>query len=199
MQKSRSLTSLEVSLASSIFSNSIDYSKVKIHDKKFVVFQPNFSGMTPNGEIFVHGSYRSDYSLVNDELKSFFIHEMVHVYQYQLKILNPIGSAISSAVKNRFDYAKAYHYKLEPNRDLLEYGIEQQAQIIEDFYRIRILNIKPFNGYMKNKIENVKHEMLFEKVLKRFLSDPNYARHNFECKRKLSGKIKKVTCARVLV
>lgn len=198
MSKSRPLTTSEISLAKLIFSSSINYQKVKVHEGKYTPLQPSNSGMTPNGEIFVHGSYRKDYSLTSDELKAFFIHEMVHVYQYQLKILDPIGSAISSSIKNGFNYIKAYDYKLEPNKDLLDYDIEQQAQIIEDYYRIYFLNLKPFNGHMKNNLINVKNEKLFEQTLQKFLKNPNYAKHEIICIKKRFGKDKKITCSRVL-
>lgn len=52
----RALTAGEVVLAKRVFKDSIDYTKVKIHNKKYIVVQPNNSGMTPNGEIYVSGS-----------------------------------------------------------------------------------------------------------------------------------------------
>jgi len=48
----RLLTQGEIKLAEKVFKSSIDYSKVKIHNKKYIFFQPDNSGMTPNGEIY---------------------------------------------------------------------------------------------------------------------------------------------------
>lgn len=199
MSKSRSLTPSEILLAKSIFSDSIDYSSVKIYDGKYMPFQPHASGMTPNGKIYVNGIYVKDYGITKDETKAFFIHEMVHVYQYQLKILNLIGSAIGSSLKTGFNYTQAYEYRLDANKDLLDYGIEQQAQIIEDYYRVNFVDLDPFKRYMQNDVAEVKRERLFEKVLKNFIDNPNYAKHDFVCRRKLIGKSRKLNCSRVLV
>ncbi|GAA6166825.1 hypothetical protein [Sessilibacter corallicola] len=199
MSKSRSLTPSEISLAKSIFSNSIDYTLVKIYDGKYMPFQPYASGMTPNGRIYVNGIYKKDYGITKDEIKAFFIHEMVHVYQYQLKILNLIGSAIGSSLKNGFNYTQSYQYRLDANKDLLDYGIEQQAQIIEDYYRVCFVDLDPFKNYMQNDLVEVKRENLFEKVLKKFIENPSYAKHDFVCRRKLMGKSRKLSCSRVLV
>ena len=105
---SRIMTTGEIKLASQIFKTSIDYSKVIIHDKKYIFFQPENSGMTPNGEIYMNGSYSKDYSKLNGRGKGFLIHELVHVWQYQLNILNPITAAISENFAHVFDYSRAY-------------------------------------------------------------------------------------------
>ena len=57
----RSLTEGEIKLAKPIFKDSIDYSLVRVHDEKYIFFQPGNSGMTPNGEIYVDGAYSADY------------------------------------------------------------------------------------------------------------------------------------------
>ncbi len=59
----RKLTQGEIALAKKIYRDSIDYPKVRIHKGKFAFFQPNNSGMTPNGEIYMSGNaYYTDYS-----------------------------------------------------------------------------------------------------------------------------------------
>ena len=197
----RNLTSNEIALAKKIFKNSINYKKVKIHNKKYIFFQPANSGMTPNGEIYVDGFFKKDYSAINDAGKSFFIHEMTHVWQYQLKILNPVTAAIAENIKHFFHYDKAYEYELTAGKDLLDYDIEQQASIVEDYFRIHIANIKPFPGRMKNSLQDAKKNMLFEKVLAKFISNPKYAEHTIKCKRRRHRQPGKqgVICNRVRV
>jgi hypothetical protein len=129
----RALTSGEIALAQRLYKDSIDYSTVKIHNEKYLPIQPDNSGMTPNGEIYIAGAYEQDYSTAETKVRAFFIHEMAHVWQYQLNILSPVGAAIAEYILNVFDYAKAYKYELAPMKDLLRYRIEQQAQIIEDY------------------------------------------------------------------
>lgn len=67
-----------------IFKNSIDYSKVRVHKGEFLWFgiQDNYTAMTPEGDMyFPEEIYEDDFAFVNPYL---FIHEMVHVWQYQL-------------------------------------------------------------------------------------------------------------------
>ena len=197
--KSRALTAGEIRLAKKVYKFALDYSLVKIHDGKYAFFQPSQSGMTPNGEIYVDGVYMSDYSKGVPAIQGFFIHEMAHVYQHQLKILNPIFAAISESFMHGFDYAKAYHYTLDANKDLLDYEIEQQAAIIEDYFRVAHLNLSPVKGHMQNSYPDVVKNGLFVKVLKKFLVNPAYAKHEVVCNTRKLGKNHHKTCARVLV
>jgi len=134
----RNLTAGEIALAKLIFKNSIDYTKVKVHNGKYIFFQPGNSGMTPNGEIYANGVYSNDYSRQSTLMKGFLLHEMVHVWQYQLNILNPVTSAIAENISHGFDYNRAYVYTLMEGKDLLDYGMEQQAAIVEDYYLVNI-------------------------------------------------------------
>jgi len=197
---SRAMTIGEIKFAKSIFKNSIDYSKVKIHNKKFIFFQPSNSGMTPNGEIYMNGAYSKDYSKLNGRGKGFLIHELVHVWQYQLNILNPITAAISENFAHAFDYSKAYQYTLNPDKDILDYDIEQQAAIIEDYYLIFVTGLSPVKGHMQNTLTQAKSQQLFQKVLGKFLINPGFARHTIECKKKNYGppSQRRRVCRRVL-
>ena len=166
--------------------------------RKYMPFQPNNSGMTPNGKIYVAGVYRADYGASSPNLQSFFIHEMVHVYQYQLKILKPFHAAIGEIVKHGFNYDKAYKYTLDSQKDFLDYGLEQQAQIVEDYFRLYKLGLPPVPGYLQNKLIDVHRKDLYLKVLAKFFSNPNYARHERKCKRVNKGKNRSIKCKTVL-
>ncbi|MCY0725611.1 hypothetical protein OVW19_28140, partial [Klebsiella pneumoniae] len=73
------------------------------------------------------------------------------------------------------DYAKAYPYTLDGARDLTEYGIEQQASIVEDWFLMRVHGLAP--GRLENPPETTKaRDALFKAVLASFLADPTYAR-----------------------
>ena len=197
---SRIMTTGEIKLASQIFKTSIDYSKVIIHDKKYIFFQPENSGMTPNGEIYMNGSYSKDYSKLNGRGKGFLIHELVHVWQYQLNILNPITAAISENFAHAFDYSRAYRYTLDKQKDILDYDIEQQAAIIEDYYLIYKTGLSPVRGHMQNTLADAKNNQLFQSVRAKFLLNPSFARHIIECKKKSYGppSQRRTACRRVL-
>jgi len=198
----RALTAGEIALAQRLYKNSINYSTVKIHDEKYLFIQPDNSGMTPNGEIYVAGAktYFADYSIEGVYERGFFIHEMAHVWQYQLNILSPIGAAINERILNVFDYDKAYDYELVASKDLLTYRIEQQAQIIEDFYR-RWMEGAPPSKHLKNSGGPGVYMPLYPQVLAHFLSNPAYAQHVTVCNRDTYGPpgARGVTCTRRLV
>jgi hypothetical protein len=161
MAISRELTTGETELARQVFGDSIDYAAVRIHDRAYVPFQPKSSGMTPRGELYMRDCYSADYSQGNIYDSALFIHEMTHVWQYQNKILDPIAEAFKLQLKHKFNYAAAYEFTLDKNKDLTNYGMEQQAAIIEQYFML------------KGTQADVK---LHEDVLKKFLNNPAYAR-----------------------
>lgn len=155
MSKSRSLTTGEIVLARQVFGDSINYESVKIHDGAFIFFQPKRSGMTPNGEIYIRDCFSADYSQGDASDRSFFIHEMTHVWQYQNKVLNPITEAIKLNLKHKFNYSAAYDFKLDDKKYLTDYNMEQQASIVAEYYLV-----KDARGDVSQH----------EKVLKKFLA-----------------------------
>jgi len=96
---------------------------------------------------------------------------------------------------------KAYEYTLEAGKDILDYKIEQQASIIEDYYRVTYAGLPVHIGRMKNNYSDVKKDKLFDKVLAKFITNPKYALHTIECKRARHGKPgeRKLICNRVQV
>lgn len=171
---SRRLTPGEIKLVKDVFGESIDTSRVRIHDEKYIFFQPDNSGMTPNGEIYVHGAYSPDFSSEAGQSQAFFIHEMVHVWQHQTGVLagGVIGSAIIEMIGRLGDYGSAYPYVLDESKDLTDYGLEQQASIVEDYFRITRLSDKP----RRARGPTAPNRALYEKVLHRFITDPTYGR-----------------------
>jgi len=152
---------------------------------------------------YIHGAYRSDYSKESGQVKAFLIHELVHVWQYQLNILNPVLAAIAENISHAFDYAKAYKYTLTVDKDILDYEIEQQAAIIEDYYLIYIAGLLPVRGHMQNTLKEVKNKQLLHmqhKVLSKFILNPAFAKHVIECKKKNYGppSQRRLRCRKVL-
>lgn len=163
MTTKRPLTPGEIALARSIFKDSIDYASVRIHDGPFLGLQPRHMGMAPNGHIYMHGCFETDYSAGPLHQQSFFIHEMTHVWQYQNKILHPVAAFFDLQMRYRFNYAASYRYTLEPGRDLVDYNMEQQATIVQNYFEKR---------------ENGGDLSDYRTVLQKFLDDPAYARRS---------------------
>lgn len=171
----------ETMLARTLFKDSINYLRVRVHNGKWAPFQPDSSGITPNGEIWAHGNaYKGDYGAdPKVENKAFFIHEMVHVWQSQNRVIPVIISAISEFIEHWGNYKSAYLYKLEANKDLSDYQIEQQAAIIENYYRLK--HGGPLRTeYLRNTEQGSALLQLHEAILQRFLKDPGYARDHMD-------------------
>lgn len=128
----RPLTLGEIKLARSIFGDAIDYSKVLIRRRKWAFFQPKQVTMAPRGHIHFHPesvSYCDDFTSAGIYHQALFIHEMVHVWQTQTR-----GDWY--LVLNRMPWAR-YDYALKPGWKLQQYGIEQQARIVEHAFLLR--------------------------------------------------------------
>jgi hypothetical protein len=184
----RQLTQGEMKLVRSVFGDSINLPRVKVHDDKYIFFQPDNSGMTPNGEIYVHGAYSADYASADPDLQAFFVHEMVHVWQHQTGVLNVgvIGSAIVEMIGQLGDYGSVYPYVLDGSKDLTDYGLEQQASIVEDYFRLTKLRDvprrarAPFSRTCSPNQPTAYSRLLYEKVLYRFLTDPTYGQRPYQ-------------------
>jgi len=74
----RALTAGEIALASLLFRDSIDYTRVRIHGRRYMPFQPKNCAMTPNGSMYFHRScFLDDYSRATISGRHWFMHEMV--------------------------------------------------------------------------------------------------------------------------
>ena len=115
-----------------MFGSAIDYSKVLIRRRKWAFFQPKRVTMAPRGHIHFHPMgevYCDDFSTSPLHRQALFIHEMTHVWQTQTR-----GDWY--LVTRRMPWAK-YDYALKPGWKLEQYGIEQQARIVEHAFLLR--------------------------------------------------------------
>lgn len=123
----RPLTDGEKALVLSVFQNEIDLSRPKIIASRWVL---KGYAISPNGNIYFNpADYLADFSVSNLGKQSWFIHEMTHVWQVQrgMKIVR----------KALFD--RRYKYLLKTGKSFFAYGIEQQAQMVQDFFIQRSL------------------------------------------------------------
>jgi hypothetical protein len=126
----RKLTSKELALAKSVFKDSIDYSVVRVHNRKWWWFQPRRTVMAPDGHLWFHPKgdlFCDDYCDTGLARQGLFIHELTHVWQHQKGIFLPL---------KRLPLAR-YHYSLKPGWKLHQYGIEQQAEIVKHVFLLR--------------------------------------------------------------
>ncbi len=125
----RDLTAGEIALLQSVYSKTITYASVKVHNYFYIFFQPDDTAMTPNGEIyFPPKHYQADFSTSTLPDRAWFVHEGAHLYQYY---------SLKWSVKVRGIVDRNYNYTLDPSKKFQEYGLEEQGDIAADYYTLR--------------------------------------------------------------
>jgi hypothetical protein len=122
------MTTGEIALARSVFGDEIKYEQVKIFNEKWAFFQPRDRAMAPNGNIYFapgNPGYVADFSAADIHGQAIFIHELTHVWQHQ----HGVDVIVRGAINRNYDYLP-----LSIDSKFDDFGIEQQAQIIRDYF-----------------------------------------------------------------
>lgn len=131
--KIRRLTPEEKALGQNIFSDTINFDLIKINSqsrwatKKFAIAYVSFNIINYKNKI----------------RKETFIHELMHVWQYQNYGSIYIARAIKAQMsKEGYDYGgfENLYQGMLCGKRLLEFNFEQQADIIEDYYKLTQAN-----------------------------------------------------------
>ena len=117
-------------MARTVFGSAINYLEVKIHSEPHNPAQPDDSLIAPNGEIYAGSPavYSADYSAMSLDWRAVFIHEMTHVWQWQTEF-----STFEMIISRLFDWRYDY-LPFIPGQAFEDYGNEQQADIVRDYY-----------------------------------------------------------------
>jgi hypothetical protein len=126
----RVLTLGETMMLQSVFGTGINYPSVRVHNHKYIFFQPDDTAMTPNGQIyFPSAHYLADFSTASLGDRAWFVHEGAHLYQYY-------GLGWNLIMRAPFD--RGYDYTLDSKKTgLSEYGLEQMGDIAQDYFRLK--------------------------------------------------------------
>lgn len=123
----RSLTAGELDAARAVFGDAIDWDRVRIYPRGFTPFQPRDVAVSPLGAVhFRRANFLPDYSGSWSDM-AWLIHELTHVWQYQTGV--PV--ILRGLVERRYQYDA-----IDAAKPLTAYGIEQQAAIVEDWFRM---------------------------------------------------------------
>lgn len=126
----RGLTQEEINLLVPIFGQSIDYNRVRIDERSFI---------GPLQKKFCYVSFYTinSWGKMNPSL---LIHEMVHIWQFQKMGSIYIPRALAAQrSKEGYNYggASKITYWAMNNAQLGDFNLEQQADIIADYWRIK--------------------------------------------------------------
>ncbi len=132
----RKLTVGEIAMAKLVFADAIDYSKVKMHRGGytwFLGFQHKHTAVTPNGEMyFPEAHFQEDFSVLDSRLQAWFMHEMTHVWQYQLGYRLKFVRALRPKM--------SYDYTLELGKKFCDFNMEAQGNMVSDYFLIMFKN-----------------------------------------------------------
>jgi hypothetical protein len=153
----RALTSGERAFLAPLFRDAVDYRAVRVVRGRAFPLQGPRTLVTLGPVIYAPDAvYCDDFAARGADRRAILVHEVTHVWQHAVGI-NVVAGAVRAFFATGGRYARAYAYRLLPGRDLLDYGIEQQASILEHYFLAR--------GQTAAR---------YASVLRRFLADPAY-------------------------
>jgi hypothetical protein len=158
----RPLTAGEIAMASLLFRDAIDYTRVRVFSRRYLPYlQPKNCAMTPNGSMYFHQScFLDDYAQANLTGRHWFMHEMVHVWQHQLGYPVRLRGAVRLGLP--------YHYDLREGATLADYNMEAQGDLLADYFVLKFLG-RP-DAMRQRRYAGAL--ALYEQVLAHFLEDP---------------------------
>jgi hypothetical protein len=171
MSAKRALTPGEIALARLVFADAIDYSAVRVHARGYLPFglQPSHTAMAPNGSLyFPRACFRDDFSACDLGYRMWFIHEMTHVWQFQLGYPVRLRGAIRIGL--------GYGYTLSQQKRLADYNMEAQGNLLADYFALRFCHA-PQRLYEPRYRSMPDALALYEAVLADFIASPSSKRH----------------------
>ena len=138
----RPLTPGEIADAQSVFGDAVDYTQIRVLDSNY---DSDDRMSAWDGAISAPESrYRADFSAADTPLidRATFQHELTHLFQDQLG-LDMSAEMDRVAADGKGNYDNGYDYVLDPSKGFLDYNIEQQAQIVRDYFGVSNGSAKP--------------------------------------------------------
>jgi hypothetical protein len=160
-QRRRPLTTGEIAMASLLFGDAVDYRVVYVHNRRYMPFQPRNCAMTPNGSIYFDKSCcLVDFSAGTLSAQHWFMHEMTHVWQYQLGYPVRLRGALRIGL--------SYRYRLGPDKTLADFNMEAQGDLLADYFALKY---RAAPQVMRGRDDAYRLD-LYERVLADFLRHP---------------------------
>lgn len=121
-QQVRKLNAAEIALARTVFGAQINLDNVQLKTAWWVL--KNYA-VSPNGNIYFHrDNWITDFTQESLSKQGWLIHELTHVWQLQQGL-----KVVRGALMNR-----RYQYELVTGKPFFDYGIEQQARMVQDYF-----------------------------------------------------------------
>lgn len=158
----RPLTHGEVAMARLLFGESIDYRRVRVHGRRYLPFQPRNCCITPNGSMYFHRScFLPDYTRGDPPVVHWFLHEMVHIWQFQMGYAVRLRGAVRIGLP--------YGYDLAAGKTLADFNMEAQGDLLADYFALKYL-CRPASMRQRRYAGSL---LLYEQVLASFIANPS--------------------------
>jgi hypothetical protein len=134
----RPLREREILKAQNIFGNNIDYRLVRIDERAKILTRSM-------GVIYVSGNTINSWGKMPDDV---FIHELVHIWQYQKFGAGYISCALKaqgSPAGYNYAYTEGWYHK----PSILNFNAEQQGDLVQDYYRLHYEAKTHWGNYTK--------------------------------------------------
>jgi hypothetical protein len=164
----RPLTGGEIHWCRRLFGDAIDYAPVRVHAGSYFWFglQRRHTAVAPSGHIwFDRADFSPDFAREHAWRLLWFVHEMTHVWQYQLGYPVKWRGALRIGLP--------YVYELAPHKRLCDFNMEAQGDLLADYFALRFL-LAP-QAMRQRRYGNAL--ALYDTVLQDFLRAP-HARTN---------------------
>ena len=121
------------------FQGLIDPDKIQVYNSSYVPLMCEGTSSAPNGNIYFSSLSDEEFDnlLINRQTRKKFTHELAHVLQNQQTGENLVWDAAQTWSMNNFNYSEAYDLPAKPSSNLQDYGLEQQADLIERTFNAR--------------------------------------------------------------
>jgi hypothetical protein len=163
----RPLTPGETAMARLVFADAIDYARVSVYACGYLPFglQPERTAMAPDGNLyFPRACHQDDFSTCDLADRMWFIHEMTHVWQFQLGYPVRLRGALRIGLP--------YAYTLAPARRLADYNMEAQGNLLADYFALRFCDAQ--SRLYEHRYRHMPGALaLFETVLADFIRAPS--------------------------
>ncbi len=129
----RPLTNEQIELAKAIFGDSINYDEVRINNSSWLSIANGEISDWDSARPFVLGNTINTVGELPDRT---FIHEMMHIHQYQTQGWGYIPEAIGDRNYD-YEYDELREYSQNPDYEgkrIDQFGLEQQGEIVMDYF-----------------------------------------------------------------
>ncbi|MCB0375310.1 MAG: hypothetical protein KDD04_05265 [Sinomicrobium sp.] len=132
----RPLTDDQIEMARAIFGDSVNYDEVSINTGSWLAVGNGYISGWDSARPFVLGNTINTSGTLSDRT---FIHEMMHIHQYQTQGWSYITDALADKGEYDYELTDLRAYSGDPDyegRRLEQFGLEQQGQIVMDYFSL---------------------------------------------------------------